>query len=317
MTRYLFAIFLVCLFSVSAFPRTIERHELQPVLAFVDSLGPMPGSPLKDIVAAFREAKFNETETAYGLYCWVAQNIEFDYKAAAGKRKTRSTASATIIDRSAKGEGYANLYKALCDLARIECVVIQGFAKATADGIGILDEQQRHAWNAIRMSGTWYYVDAAWGAGFPEPRFKGFTKEFTDVWFMTDRDLFSLSHYPDEKQWHFESETVTRWQYSNAPVICAGAVLSEVFPFEETRGKLRGRRNTCKPLSFDVRKPELIKSVGVAIGEEIKAAEYSVYENDLLIEVPFEKAGDYTVSIYINNKPAFRFKASVADAYKR
>lgn len=61
-----------------------------------------------------------------------------------------STAYGAAADREADGEGFALLYKALCDEMGIECTVI----------LGRLDKEP-HAWNIVKYEGQYYHVDVS------------------------------------------------------------------------------------------------------------------------------------------------------------
>ncbi len=50
-------------------------------------------------------------------------------------------------------QGYAYAFKYLCDRAGIECVVVSGTLYQS------LDEPGPHAWNAVKIDGSWYGID--------------------------------------------------------------------------------------------------------------------------------------------------------------
>jgi len=88
------------------------------------------------------------------------------------------TAYGALVEGSATSEGYALAFKALCDLAGIECRVIRG----RWNGI-------RHAWNLVRCDGFWYHVDAALGD------FTAAQEEYEPYSFLLRTDLqFSPTH---------------------------------------------------------------------------------------------------------------------------
>lgn len=271
----------------------------------------MEGSPVKDIIAMFNQQQYDQYQLVYAVYSWIALNVAYDCQAGKNGQRAVVTASSVLKDRRTIGVGYANLFQAMCDVARIHCVTIEGYAKSTPDCIGEFTPKSRHAWNAVQIRGIWYYVDAAWGAGYTDVRRKQFTKDFSDVWVFADRDMFALSHLPDKKNWHFEEDTVTRPQYVHAPVICSGALRFETMPAEGLRGRIRGRQEVCKPVTFDLKNPDLIKQVGIGINGEVQPAEFSIYNKRLMVEIPFKKAGTHYVTVYFNGKPAYQFRAEV------
>ncbi len=317
MHRILSCFLVFSLLSFSSFAGGIDRSRFQPVYNFVSSLGPMDGYLLKDIVDTFKAQNYEEAEMTYAIYAWISKNISYDCKALHQRKQANFTASHALQTRKAIGEGYANLFQAMCDLARIKCVTISGLAKSQPTDIYNNSDKQKHAWNAVSIQNTWYYVDASWGAGFTDVRRRMFTKEYSDAWFFTNRTLFALSHYPDEKKWHFEDVQVTKSLFMNAPIIRSAAAVIGVLPFEDTRGRLRGRTSQCKPIVFEATQPQLIKHVAVEVDGQVSPAEYSIYEDELLVEVPLLKSGKDFVTVLINSKPAFVFKTEVAAVQKR
>ncbi len=61
-----------------------------------------------------------------------------------------------LIDKKAKCTGYSQTLKFLLDKAGMDCVSITGVAAS------IGDEPVNHMWNAVRVNGSWCYVDATW-----------------------------------------------------------------------------------------------------------------------------------------------------------
>jgi len=107
-----------------------------------------------------------------------------------------SAASGLLSDLSPVCDGYANAFKLICDELGVECVTVWG----TAGG--------DHAWNYVRLDGSWYAVDVTWDdptvvdtsgniiAGYPG------TSEYFLVGSNTLNNSgkpFSATHIPDNK----------------------------------------------------------------------------------------------------------------------
>ena len=65
-----------------------------------------------------------------------------------------------FLQKHALCTGYAKALQYLCDQVGIPCIY--------ANGIGDMGEgvQDMHAWNAVEIDGTWYWVDPTWGEVF-------------------------------------------------------------------------------------------------------------------------------------------------------
>lgn len=63
-----------------------------------------------------------------------------------------------VAKRMGVCEGIAKYVKLLCDAMCIKCVVVSGRA-ITPENDSKIQGQNNHAWNAIQISGKWYYFD--------------------------------------------------------------------------------------------------------------------------------------------------------------
>ncbi len=81
---------------------------------------------------------------------YLCDTVTYDLNAA-----DRATAAGALVDGRCVCEGYAHALQLLCEAAGIDCVCILG--EASSNG-----ETEGHMWNAVRIDGIWYYVDATW-----------------------------------------------------------------------------------------------------------------------------------------------------------
>ena len=103
-----------------------------------------------------------DTQDKPALALWLhnrlAAHIDYDAETAqtasdnggAVIRGSAYTVYGAFVNRLAVGEGYALAYKWLCDANDIPCQVVVG----KRDGAD-------HAWNLVKLDGSWYHVDAA------------------------------------------------------------------------------------------------------------------------------------------------------------
>ena len=175
----------------------------------------------------------NEEKKARVLMAWIVYHIDYDdYKAdtitqAASRRRKRSQMAMTgdiFQTRVGVCQDIANLYQRMAGLAGLDSVVIGGYA-----GYGVSRrnmEENRHAWNAVKINGQWEFVDPTWAM-------QGDVKAFEDVnsrsehrreikqrernsiktnktrknrsidnrWFMTKPQEMIKTHYPDDDSW--------------------------------------------------------------------------------------------------------------------
>ncbi len=119
-------------------------------------------------------------------------------------------------------EGYARLMVALGKAAGVEIAYITGYirdterdvdpaanddvVKATLEGYG-------HAWNAAKVDGTWYLVDATWDD----------TSDSTDLvattYLFTPPKLFRFDHLPEETAWQLVSVPLSAGEFARQPLL--------------------------------------------------------------------------------------------------
>lgn len=308
---------MLLLSTASVKARIIDRSNFGKVDTSVMHIGPMNNYMLKQIVDAVTAGKPTQAERARAIYAWVALYISYDCRAHHHPKQRNTTASYALINRKTTYEGYANLFKTMCELAQIKCEVITGFAKINPENIGLINEKNMHAWNVIFIDDTWYPVDVTWAAGQTDSKVKSFKKEYSGSWFLADKELFALSHYPINKKWQLLDTPFNKAAFSISPIIGPSAIANEVYPVV-MRGRIRGRADTSKKVAFEVDNPLLVRSVSVEYKyRKIAPVPFTIEDNYLYVDIPFEKAGKYPVNIYINESLAYIYNADVAEPIKR
>ncbi len=177
----------------------------------------------------------NDFDKVRAIYTWLTLNISYDLGTFySGKsdidfsyfdkedlqRKLAAidmfTVNKTLRTNKAVCEGYARTFKKVSDLLKIPCLFIDGYSKTEVNDIGNVLKEGDHAWNAIRVSNTWYLIDTTWGAGYSEG--DKWIQHFDDFFFLTDPDTFALTHYPSEKEFLFTKNPITKKQFYKTPI---------------------------------------------------------------------------------------------------
>jgi len=63
------------------------------------------------------------------IFAWITRNIAYDAKSFFSGKYPSMAAKAVLQRKSGVCAGYANLFKAMCKIANLECQVISGYAK--------------------------------------------------------------------------------------------------------------------------------------------------------------------------------------------
>ena len=157
----------------------------------------------------------NDVEKARSIFRWVAENISYDFDAYLSGNIPPQNASDILKCRKGVCAGYASLYKALCDRAGLECEIIIGYAKGYSYKSGSVVPGTNHAWNAIKLNGKWYLMDATWSSGRKSDHNKITRDEFEEFYFCPDPADFIYSHFPEEEKWQLLDKPVTREDFFN------------------------------------------------------------------------------------------------------
>jgi transglutaminase/protease-like cytokinesis protein 3 len=168
-------------------------------------------------------------DRAAAIYTWMASNIRYDAKAFFSGRVQRiahfsyrneaekyqkeqelrdELASKTLKTKKAVCQGYAELFRLLCQACAIQCEVISGFSRTGLNDIGKARSAPDHAWNAIRINDKWILADATWGAGYVDYKSRKFVPNFTSAYFDVKPTVFAYSHFPEDEQWNFTALTL-------------------------------------------------------------------------------------------------------------
>jgi len=144
------------------------------------------------------------------LHDWICNNIAFDVSGG------RQDYTSVIKNKSGGSEGFSNLMRKMCELAKIESMVIDGYAKTYAY-TGTLDTNARHSWNAVKINNKWYLLDAALDSGYVDG--KTFIKRYSTSYLFNDSRDFLYTHLPDRNNHQFYAPVVTREQFVDEPLI--------------------------------------------------------------------------------------------------
>jgi transglutaminase/protease-like cytokinesis protein 3 len=113
-------------------------------------------------------------------------------------------------------DGYARLFKVLCDYAGIRSEIIGGYA----NGSGIFQSSQfgvNHYWNAAYFENEWHLLDVAWASGYVTRQGGDFVKEYNSRYFLTDPKTFIRDHYPEDPRWTLLPETAVPPAFRSSP----------------------------------------------------------------------------------------------------
>ncbi|MEO5682683.1 MAG: transglutaminase domain-containing protein [Chitinophagaceae bacterium] len=124
-------------------------------------------------------------------------------------------AETVLRNKSAVCDGYARLFKTLCDYAGLRSVIIIGFAK------GDLSRQLKfrcnHTWNAVYIDNTWRLLDVTWASGYTSYSGDEFFKRFDETYFLAAPEEFIRDHFPDDLRWTLMEKPILPREFNGSP----------------------------------------------------------------------------------------------------
>jgi len=169
-----------------------------------------------------REHLKEDIELARFFYYWIGNNIKYDNKLyqkfktgnLIGKEFFNSQKDYNVYEnRKGVCAGYANLFQWFMNEIDIETVVISGHIRDERNHYVELelDDNFRHAWNAIKLNGKWILVDTTWGTS------NNF--EVSDYYFDIKPELAIITHYPKENKWQLLDKPLSIEEFNNSKFI--------------------------------------------------------------------------------------------------
>ncbi|MBK7869220.1 MAG: hypothetical protein IPJ74_00360 [Saprospiraceae bacterium] len=157
----------------------------------------------------------NDIEKARAIYVWITHDITYNDTILVNgwlgtpENWKQQQAENVLKNRRAVCEGFANLYKALCNAAGLKVEFITGIVKNDNNVIA----DAGHAWNAVQVEGKWYLSDPTWGAGYADYWTNHFVQDFNEDYFLVSPSKMIHSHLPDDPIWQLLSNPLTEQEF--------------------------------------------------------------------------------------------------------
>lgn len=174
---------------------------------------------IEQLVDQIKKFPTNKTilDQLWIVFYWIARNIEYDTLPYVGKKLADKSAEAVFRSRKAIGDGYANLFRRLCDDLDLTCEKVHGYAKTY-----IFDPHNKstvpidHVWNAVQISQYWYLVDVTCGAGYLDEN-QVFKRELNPYYFLPPPNELIYHHLPAAERWQLLKNPINMAQYMQMP----------------------------------------------------------------------------------------------------
>jgi hypothetical protein len=157
----------------------------------------------------------NDREKARAIFRWITENIDYNVEVLFQGGSGATDSEDVLKSRKSVCYGYSDIFLSLAKEAGLEAVRISGYGK----GYGYLPGKNfsgpfNHAWNAVRINGSWYLMDCTWGGGYVSGDRK-YVRLFDDHYFMTPPSQFIFDHFPEEGRWQLLDRPYSKQEFEN------------------------------------------------------------------------------------------------------
>lgn len=219
-------------------------------------------SDVDELVEYFNQVTETDLEKARAIYIWLSDNISYDVKSINKNKFGDNSAEGVLKSKKAVCAGYAALFDFLGKKMNLEIREVAGYSKNSPveQNWYFVGEEPGHAWNVIKINGSWKVFDATWGAGSGDDDKRGklvFTKEYTDNWFNLSPYEAIFSHYPEDTSMMFTEEKISLEEYEEFPTIDISAFTSGLLDAHDTFIKSKKKPSLKFPVVYDINPSEI------------------------------------------------------------
>jgi hypothetical protein len=220
--------------STPKLPQPPAPPSLQPDFAKVDKYA--LATPVAETKSIPRLAKYltkglnDDTDKARSIYAWMIENIAYDMDGQLQKKAV--TRPDLVLETGCTNcGGYSHLYAALANSAGLPTSVVNGWTRTLDNPTrdprtfkspsGIL--WAPHGWNAVKLDGKMYLLDASDGATCRIQGGKRDQKrELNFDYFLVPAETLVYMHSPDDTHWQLLKTPLTKKEQEALPMLRAG-----------------------------------------------------------------------------------------------
>ena len=149
------------------------------------------------------------------VYDAVSLLLDYDIEGFVNRKLDSQQWSDILISKKSVCEGYANLFKQICDLLKIPCEKVHGYARGLYKTSLNEDTSPNHAWNIVKIQDEWYYIDCTWGSGALNQN-KAQSGYNTD-WLFVKGDYFVYTHFPTDSNYQLTQKKISLEEFKKTP----------------------------------------------------------------------------------------------------
>ncbi len=275
-----------------------KQATLHPAVADMPALAE---TSIKSVAQYIAKREKDPTQRIKALHDYVADRIAYDSAAFYAGEYPNQSAKTVFKTRKGVCAGYANLLSALARAIGEDVVVVVGDSRDSAAGNKLADGGG-HAWNAARINGKWYLIDATWDAGSIS-REKGFIKEYKTEYLLTPPEVMIQSHFPEKETWQLLDQPLSLGEFVRQPMLAPSFLAANLTLIRPTRAVNETDSNAVVIVKNPDRQWLM---VGLEqSGKKIGNGSESTKEKYAKLEQRLPGKGRYRLNIFLNKESEF------------
>lgn len=271
-----------------------KQKNLHPVVA------KMPRSAETSISAVAHYIAARERDPVLrikALHDWVADRVAYDAVAFYSNNIPDQSAESTFKNRKSVCAGYANLLSALGAAINEKIVVVTGDARDTTLGDKLTG--MGHAWNAAKIGGQWYLIDATWDSGYCS-REKGFTKQYKTDYLLPPPEVMIEDHFPEDRTWQLLAHPLSQGDFLRQPMLSPAFQSADLRLITPTRAK---NEMGAKAIAVVQNPDQVWLMTGLEQnGKRLDTPKHASNNKIVRLEQDLPDKGTYRMNIFMNEK---------------
>jgi hypothetical protein len=226
------------------------------------------------------------------------------------------TAERVLRRRVAVCDGYAKLFKTLCDYAGLKSEIILGYAKCHTERNDKF--RTNHTWNAVMIDSSWYLLDVTWASGYINHADQ-FIHHLDESYFLSPPRRFILDHYPEDLKWTLMENPPTLREFKFTPFRYKSFVKYSIRSFSPSSGTIEAAVGDTISLELkiaDSQRDQLIAPDPFFDSTVVAETPASVFlqpssTEDKIVYTYVVGANVEWLHLMYNNDPVLRYKLNI------
>ena len=157
----------------------------------------------------------DEFEKVKMVYDAVAILLEYDTEGRANQNIGPQDWKNILVSGKSVCEGYSNLFRQICDLLKIPCEKVHGYARGLYKTSIDENTSPNHAWNIVKIQDYWYFIDCTWGSGALNQN--SVQHIYNTDWLFVKSDHFIYTHFPADSNYQLIQKKVSLDEFKKTP----------------------------------------------------------------------------------------------------